>query len=66
MVPLQLFRAELKQCFSFLFFFTPGVPGHVWFAAAVLQGQSWAGSALQVISHQMSFIVAEIALWAHC
>lgn len=51
-------------CFFFLFFFTPPhVPGHVCFAADALQGQSWAGSALQVISHQMSFIVAEIALW---
>lgn len=49
----------------FFFSFTPDVPGHVWFAAAALQGQSWAGSALQVISHQMSFLVAEIALWAN-
>lgn len=51
--------------FIFFFSFTPDVPGHVWFAAAALQGQSWAGSALEVISHQMSFLVAEIALWAN-
>lgn len=61
-VPLQAFRAaELKSCFSVFILLAPDLAGHVRFAAEALQGQSWAGSALQVVSHQMRVIVAEIA-----